>query len=474
MREDIILVVDDDPSICFAFKQTFKSISKETLTASDGLEALTMLETILPSVIFMDISMPKMDGLQALSEIKNRQPYVPIIIITGEGNMQTTIRAMQLGAYDYLTKPLDIEVVRLTGMRAIEHSTMHKKIDALERQIESKKSQGITEIIGQNPKMQEIFKKIGMISTTPLSTNVLILGETGTGKELVARAIHENGPNSKDPFLAINCSALPENLLESEFFGHEKGAFTGANQLKKGICELAGNGTLLLDEIGDMTKSLQKKILRVIQERSFERLGGHTSLLLSARIVAATNTNLMAAIKSGEFRQDLYYRLNVLEIELPPLRERKEDLILLMQHFIQKYNRRMAKNIVQTSPDVYATLTQYDFPGNIRELENIVERAMALERSNILTLSSLPAELVCSGYSTDSTLSTTDEDFNQAKKNIVYAFEKKFIIEKLKTSRGNVSAAARLSRIERQSFQRLMKKYQIRSEDFRPAQVPLL
>ena len=252
MKENVIIVVDDDPAICFAFQQTFEAPHYKTLTASNGIEALNLISEEKPVVVFMDIAMPKLDGLAALEELKSRQPELPVVIITGYGNMKSAIRAMQLGAFDYLTKPLDIEKIRLTARRALELQDMHNQIYDLQRRLDEKSSRRGTEIIGQSPLMQEVYKKIGMASTTPKTTNVLITGETGTGKELVAKVIHESGPNAKEPFIAINCTVLPETLLESELFGHDKGAFTGADFSKPGKFEVAGKGTLFLDEIGDM------------------------------------------------------------------------------------------------------------------------------------------------------------------------------------------------------------------------------
>jgi two-component system response regulator PilR (NtrC family) len=390
-----------------------------------------------------------------------------VVIITGYGNMQTAIQAMQLGAFDYLTKPLDIEKVRLTARRVLELMNMRQKIDDLERRLDEKKVQRGTELIGQTPLMQEVFKKIGVVSTTPNTTNVLITGDTGTGKELVAKAIHESGPNSGEPFVAINCTVLPENLLESELFGYEKGAFTGADSSKPGKFKIAGKGTLLLDEIGDMAISLQQKILRVIQERTFEPLGGNRLIPLNARIIAATNHNLEEAVLKDEFRSDLYYRLNVIEINLPLLRERKDDIPLLANYFLAKYNERFGKHISHISNEVLEALSYGNFPGNVRELENLIERTVAMERGNVLTPMSFPAEFFHAQSYQTIDIPIIDHNFNTAKQAVIEAFEKKFLIKRLTESEGNVSKAARNSGIERQSFQRLMKKYRLSALDFR-------
>jgi len=465
MKKASILIVDDDQAIRFAFQKTFAQ-NKSVLSAVDGLEALEMITKEKPDLVFLDISMPKMNGLDVLETIKSREIAVPVIIITGEGNMKTAIQAMKLGAYDYLTKPLDIDKIRLTANRALEYKSIKSKLNELEKILDGPAPSG-TVIIGNNKQMQEIYKKMGVISGTPETTNVLILGETGTGKELVAKVIHENGPHAKEPFIAINCTVLPENLLESELFGHEKGAFTGAESKKQGKFELAGQGTLFLDEIGDMPVALQKKLLRVIQERTFERLGGNKNLRVNSRIIAATHQNLKDSIKKGLFREDLYYRLNVLEINLPPLRERKDDIALLIEYFLRKYNKRFEKSVTVIAPDVLERLMQFDYPGNVRELENMIESAIALVPDDILTTESFPDNILEQIKDKTIDVKIISTNFIQAKAALIKAFEKKFISKHLQETSGNVSEAARLSGIERQSFQRLMKKHNIASEDFR-------
>ncbi|RMH80525.1 MAG: sigma-54-dependent Fis family transcriptional regulator [Calditrichaeota bacterium] len=467
MAEKTILVVDDDPAIRYAFQQTFPAPTYHTVTVEGGKEALQTIEKSLPALIFLDIAMPGMDGLAVLETIKERHPDLPVVIITGYGTMQTAIRAMQLGAYDYLTKPLDVDLVRLTARRALEMSEMRRQLDDLQRRLQEKGERPATELIGQSPSMQEVYKLIGVISTTPNITNVLILGETGTGKELVARAIHESGPNAQAPFVAINCTVLPETLLESELFGHEKGAYTGADRAKPGKFELAGNGTLFLDEIGDMPEALQKKLLRVIQERTFERLGSNQPIPLNARLITATHRNLEEAVRKGLFREDLYYRLNVVKIVLPPLRERKEDIPLLANYFLTKYNQRFGKHITGISPQALDVLMNYDFPGNVRELENLIERAVALERGEVLTTENFPPEMFTPGREPLLNIPIVDQNFNRAKQAVIKAFEKKFLIQRLTETGGNVSRAARISGLERQSFQRLMKKYGLNSGNFR-------
>jgi DNA-binding NtrC family response regulator len=467
MKKNVILIVDDDPAIRYAFQKTFKSPPYQTLTASNGKEAIEILNNNQLSLIFMDVAMPELGGLKALEKIKKSNPDIPVVIITGYGNMQTAIRAMQLGAFDYLTKPLEIDMVRLTARRALDMAKMRRQINDLQRQIKEKSSRRGIEIIGQTHHLQEVYKKIGVVSTTPNTTNVLILGETGTGKELVARAIHQSTANAEEPFIAINLTVLPETLIESELFGHERGAFTGADRSRPGKFEMAGNGTIFLDEIGDIPKELQKKLLRVIQERNFERLGSNQPITLKARLITATHHDLSEAVKKAQFREDLYYRLKVFEILLPPLRERKEDIPLLANYFLANYNEKFGKNITHISNEVLTTLPQYLFPGNIRELENLIERAVALERGHVLTGQSFPPELFQQSNPEQLDIPIITQNFNVSKKAVITAFEKKFLIERLTESNGNVSKAARRAGIERQSFQRLMKKYNLFSRDFR-------
>lgn len=467
MNNKSVLIVDDDPAICYAFKKTFERLDYAAVEALNGIEAIKKINEREPTLIFLDINMPEMDGLQVLEELKKSHSQIPVVVITGDGNMETAIKAMQIGAYDYLTKPLDIDKVRITANRVIEMIMMRNKIAELQEDLKIKREPKGTNIIGQHTSMQEVYKKIGVIASTPNITNVLILGESGTGKELVARVIHEKGFHSNQPFQAINCTVLPENLLESELFGHEKGSFTGADKQKLGKFELAKEGTLFLDEIGDLCEPLQKKLLRVIQERSFERLGGNELIPLEARIIAATHCDLKAAIKKGDFREDLFYRLNVMEIKIPPLRERKEDIPLLLNFFLSKYCKHFNKNISGFADDVVKVLAEYNYPGNVRELENIVERAAALERGEVISIHSMPNEILTHISKSVIDVPILHKEYSEAKRIIVETFEKKFLLERLYETHGNVSEAARISGIERQSFQRLMKKYNLSSEDFK-------
>jgi DNA-binding NtrC family response regulator len=465
MPKEKIMIVDDDENIVFAFRKTLERSGYLVVEAGNGPEALDKLRTERPAVLFLDVAMPEMSGLEVLEQIKQDGLDLPVIVITGYGTMQTAIRAVQLGAYEYLTKPLNVDKVRVLTERALETVRLRQEVNALR----AKLSQPISdyELIGNDPAMQEVYKTIGAVTTTPNSTNVIIFGESGTGKELVARAIHNSGPHHNAPFVAINCTVLPETLLESELFGHEKGAFTGADSRKLGKFEVAGEGTLFLDEIGDMPPKLQQKLLRVVEERSFQRVGGNETVPVRARFISATNRDLEYEIVRGNFREDLYFRLNVVAIKLPPLRERSGDIPVLANYFLEKYSQRFGKKIHGISSEVMETLLRYPYPGNVRELENLIERAVVLEKNDVLTPHSFPPALFQRKEEQSLDIPIVHETLAEARRAVLEAFERKFVIERLKASKGNVTAAAQTAGIERQSFQRLMKKYGIRSQEFR-------
>ncbi len=460
-----ILVVDDDPKIVFAFLEVLKKDGYASITASDGEEALKTASLGNIDLIFMDISLPKINGLEVLKKFKEQGITIPTIIITGYGIMQNAIKAMQLGAFDYLTKPLDINKIRELTKKALAksipsdtgESSSSFNADVVDRY----------EIIGRCVQMQEIYKLIGMVSTTPNTVSVLITGESGTGKELVARAIHGSTSGTGHPFIGINCSAVPDNLLESELFGFEKGAFTGAAERKLGKFELAQNGTIFLDEIGNLLPNLQQKLLRVLQEREFERVGGDVPIKVQARFIAATNKDIELEIKNGNFREDLFFRLNVVSIHLPPLRERTEDIPLLSNYFLGKYNEHLKKNVKGFSNQAQSLLSSYQFPGNVRELENIVERAVMLTRGDEITSDLLEKMLSLNPAVKAPVLPINGTTFKQSRDYVMNLFEKQFVESKLAALHGNVTSAANASGMTRQNFQRMMKKYNIKAEDFK-------
>ncbi len=377
-----VLIVDDEKNIRDSISKFLKLENIEVKTAENGISGKRLLENEYFQAAVIDLKMPGMDGLQLLEWIKNEGPNIPVIMISAFGEIKDAVNAMKLGAKDYIVKPFDPEELSIKLKKLIEGKIVQDRIE-----IQEETSQPGIEWIGESPQMQKIQTLINKVAKT--KSTVLITGESGTGKEVVARVIHNISPGEKFPFVAINVGGVPENLLESELFGYEKGAFTGANNRKPGMFELASNGTLFLDEIGDMPMQLQVKLLRVIQDKKIQRLGGINQIPINARIIAATNKNLEKLVKEEKFREDLYFRINVINIHLPPLRERREDIPYLISHFIKKFNKIMGKNIKGIENDAIESLMHYDFPGNIRELENIIERAFILADTDTITVKDL-------------------------------------------------------------------------------------
>jgi len=376
-----ILIIDDDNSFLESLQIFFNELNYKVHVASSGKEGYTILEKEHPDVVLTDLMMPNINGLQVLKLVKEFDSEIPVILMTAYENMQSTIEAMQFGAYDYLEKPLELDHLQAMVKRAFECKRLSEHlIISQNTQDESLKSN--ISLVGKTAQMKEIYKKIGKVSSNRVS--VLISGESGTGKELISKAIHYSGITKDFPFIAVNCTVLAENLLESELFGHEKGAFTGAIRDKKGKFELAGEGTILLDEISEISPALQVKLLRVLPEREFERVGGESLIPMRARIIAATNKNLAELVEQGKFRTDLYYRLNVFRIEIPPLRQRKDDIPSLVVHILRKINSELHKNVLKIPYDVMELLLSYDWIGNVRELENALLQAVVLAKSDIL------------------------------------------------------------------------------------------
>ena len=375
-----ILVVDDEAAIRFAFEQFLLDEGYEALLVENGEAALEQLRDATPDLIFLDYRLPGMDGIRLLEKIHEQKPEIPVIFMTAFGAMEVAIRAMQLGAYEYLTKPLDLDHVRLL-IKRIEAGKKAAR-QALVGTLDADPNHPREPLVGKSAAMQEVFKMIGLLTTQEVT--VLISGESGVGKELVARAIHEHGPRRQGPFVVVNCAAVPETLLEAELFGFEKGAFTGAEKQKAGKFELASGGTIFLDEIAELIPALQVKLLRVLQEKTFERLGGSGPLPADVRILAATNRELANEVRAGSFREDLFYRLHVIRIHIPPLRERREDIPSLVDHFIRKGNREMGRRVQAIDEKAMAQLMNYAWPGNVRELENLIKRAMVISREDVL------------------------------------------------------------------------------------------
>jgi len=383
-----ILVVDDEQSICSLLSLALKS-QYDVTTATTEAECIRAVEGTAFDVVLLDLVVGPSDGLTILRQIKAHHPQVPVIIMTAFGSIKTSVEAMRNGAFTYLTKPLDIDELRVHISQALATNKLNDELEFLSDEL--KKQQRFDEIIGDSPKMQYVYDMIDRLKD--VDSNVTITGESGTGKELVARAVHFAGRRRGERFVAINCAAIPENLLEEELFGHKKGAFTGAVQDKKGKFEVADGGTIFLDEIGDMPLSLQGKLLRIIQNKEITPLGSTQVRHVDVRILAATNRDLLARVKNGTFREDLYYRLNVISIEMPPLRERKEDIPLLCEHFIKKFNAEQNKAVCRISRQAMERIVGYDYPGNVRQLANIIEHAMILTQGEEIQTASLPTEL---------------------------------------------------------------------------------
>jgi len=380
-----LLLVDDEAAILHAFRRAFQQSETELLTASDGATALKIVREQRPDVVLLDINLPDMSGLEVFSQIRADDARLPVIFITGHGTTETAIEAMKMGAFEYLLKPLDLEQLESVVERALDISRRMRTPALLQ---EEPFQEDADLIVGRCPEMQEVYKAIGRVAAQ--NVTVLILGETGTGKDLIARAIYQHSRRANGPFLAVNCAAIPETLLESELFGHEKGAFTGADRRRIGKFEQCSGGTLFLDEIGDMTPLTQAKILRVLQDQQFERVGGNQTLQADVRLIAATNRNLARLAETGEFRSDLYYRLSVFTITLPPLRERGEDLTLLVRHFLRQFGRELGKNVQQIDPAALEMLRRYPWPGNIRELQSVIKQALLQATGPVLLPDFLP------------------------------------------------------------------------------------
>ncbi|HOJ13556.1 MAG TPA: sigma-54 dependent transcriptional regulator [Deltaproteobacteria bacterium] len=379
-----VLVIDDDSSIRETLEMYLSEEGYEVYTAPTGTDGLNTFARVTPDVVFLDIRLPDVNGFLILEDLKEEDENVKVIMITAHHDMESTIKAMKEGAFDYIHKPIDVNELDIAVKKALHALEMEKKIKGF---VESTRDYKVGDIIGRGPRMREIFKTIGVVSQS--RTTVLIQGESGTGKELIARVIHNN-TSPGEPYIAVNCSAIVETLLESELFGHEKGSFTGAVTRKPGKFELARGGTVFLDEISEMSLNLQAKLLRVLQELEFERVGGKDRIRVNARIIAATNKDLKAMVREGTFRNDLYYRLNIVTITIPPLRERMEDLEPLIEYLLSKINAELHKRIAGISDEVLEMFRNYSWPGNVRELENLLVRAAVIAKGQVLVKSDFP------------------------------------------------------------------------------------
>jgi DNA-binding NtrC family response regulator len=444
-----ILVVDDEQTIRDALKMVLEEEGYNTKSAADGKEALKLINETDYDIVITDLKMPEMDGMTLTRQCQQLCPQTSIIIITAHGSLESAIEALRIGAYDYILKPFDFDDVLYKIKRLIRQKELVLENQALRQEVERKYS--FSNIVGQSPQMKQIFELIKKVANT--KGNVLITGRSGTGKELVARAIHFNSDRSNKPFVAINCGAIVGNLMESEFFGHKKGSFTGAVRDKDGHFKMANGGTLFLDEIGDIPLHLQVKLLRAIEEGEILPVGGNTPIEIDVRIIAATNHNLEDDLEAGTFRDDLYYRLNVVEIKLPSLNERREDIPLLVKHFIDKYNAELNRKVINADNETMRILLNYSWKGGIRELENVIERALILCEGEYITKRDLPPNMTDIEFESD----TPDR-----MKDAVAAFEKKHIISILKRTENNKEEAANILDISLSSLYRKMDELNIK------------
>ena len=386
ISRDRVLIVEDDPTTRLGLTELVRTWGFSTEGAADGQEALQRITAFRPSIIISDLVMPRMGGLELLHSVREEAGDVTIVILTAQGTVETAVEAIKEGAYDYLTKPIEPQRLKILLDKIVERQETIREVKVLRRQLRDSGSFG--RMIGASPQMRKVYQIIEQAA--PTAASVLIWGESGTGKELVAQTVHQLSPRVQAPFVPINCAAIPETLLESEIFGHERGAFTGALDRREGCFELADRGTLFLDEVAEMTPATQVKLLRVLQERTFRRLGGRTEQTVDVRVIAATNSTPLEAVKNSRLREDLYYRLNVFAVELPPLRQRKDDLPLLIQAFLTEFNTRNNKSVSAVDPVAMRVLEQYNWPGNVRELRNVIERAVILSTGEFIEPKHLP------------------------------------------------------------------------------------
>jgi DNA-binding NtrC family response regulator len=445
------LVIDDEISICRSLEALLSKEGYQVTMANSGVAGLSLVNDSDFDVVFTDLRLPDMSGLDILAQIKKKRPFTQLILITGYASIETAVEAIKLGAYDYLTKPLSIDKVRITVKRALEKIALTEEIQHLRQELSQ--CFGFENLIGKSPKMQEVFKIVRQ--TAGSDSNFLVTGESGTGKELVARAIHYNSSRKGNRFVPVNCGAISRELVEAELFGYVKGAFTGAVRDKTGFLELASDGTLFLDEIGETTPDFQVKLLRVLQEGEFNKVGSPLTTKVNVRIIAATNRNLEKAMADGSFREDLYYRLNVISIHIPSLKQRREDIPLLTLHFLEKYSKKRADNKIKgITPSAMEALMNYSYPGNVRELENAIEYAIAFARGDEITSDDLPKSI----RGRDETVPKIHLKPLKAAR---VEFERSFVIAALKECGGNISKTARLLDIHRQSLQQKIKELSI-------------
>ncbi|MGQ9778071.1 MAG: sigma-54-dependent transcriptional regulator [Thermodesulfobacteriota bacterium] len=450
-----IMIIEDEPLMRITIQDSLEAEGYDVNIAETGQKGLSIFRKNMSDILITDLKLPDTDGLQILNEVKQMNPETQVIMITAYGSIDSAVTAMKEGASDYLTKPFSMDELLLIIKRLIRIKQLEEENIRLKEKVEERF--GLEGLIGKSPQMQKIYDLIETVSQT--DTTILIQGESGTGKEMVANAIHIKSLRKNGPFIKVNCSALPETLLESELFGHEKGAFTGAIRQRKGRFELAHEGTLFLDEVGEISPIVQVKLLRALQERQFERVGGTKTISVDVRLICATQRDLKEEIKKGTFREDLYYRLNVVPIFLPPLRERKEDILLLTEHFINKFAKKMGKEILGLSEEAKNLLLKYHFPGNIRELENMIERAVALLKGKIIQATDLPEEVMGQEAPIQEICKKIEGPKPLAQ--AIKLFEKEYIQNVLEKTKGKKGQAAELLGISRKTLWEKIKELKI-------------
>ena len=454
MSQRTILVADDDASIRSLLKQLLSDEGYSVVEATTGTEVVEKVKETNPDLVIMDVRMPELDGIEALSKLKASSPKTSVLIMTAFGSSNNAIRAMELGAFDYITKPFELDKISHTVKRVIEYRDLTSEVQVLRDEISSLVQ--TERIVGNSPAMQEVYKTVGKVAKA--DATVLITGESGTGKELVAEALHYNSNRRSGPIVKVSCAALPETLLEAELFGHEKGSFTGAMTQRRGRFEMADKGSIFLDEIGEMSLPMQTKLLRVLQERKIERVGSSLPIKVDIRIICATNKDLQRQVEQQKFRDDLFYRLNVINIHMPPLRDRKEDIPALVEHFLAKHRYSATAQPAAISEEALKRLMEYDWPGNVRELENVVERAVVLSRGQIITSRELPfGDHEADGHEEEGgDESSVEKSFF---KKSVAQFEKDLIMKALRDANGNRSKAAEMLGIYRRLLYAKIKEY---------------
>ena len=441
-----VLIVDDDPASRRLLDVRLRPLECDVTTAGNGEQALTAIRTDQPDLVLLDLQMPRMSGIEVLGAMRKEGIDVPTIVITAHGSIEAAVEAMKEGAYDFITKPIDANHFDIVVRKVLERVGLKREVELLSEETDKR----YRLIIGKSEKMKEAVDTARKAANS--NATVLLLGESGTGKEVFARAIHNWSERKAQPFVAINCVGLSKELLESELFGHEKGAFTGADQQKKGKVELANGGTVFLDEVGDISQELQTKLLRFLQEREFDRVGGVRAVKVDVRIIAATNRDLDDAVKTGRFREDLYHRINVIPITLPPLRERAQDIPALCQYFLRRYSSESKKNFAEIANDALAKLVAYPWPGNVRELANTIERAVVLGRGPILEIGDLPGRIANSDE-----VKTRSHDYREA----MNSARRNLVLQALSQSNGNRTLAAKSLGLHEKYFLRLIKTLRI-------------